>query len=46
MIQCPKCKRIRINGKFTMTHRKHVIPGMSYQLCPECRVYMNRMQIF
>ncbi len=37
MVQCPKCKRIQINGKYINANIKNVIPGARYRLCPECK---------
>jgi|GEM_PF-6916136 len=45
MIQCPKCKRIELNGKFINSYQNHVILGISYQLCPDCRYYLNRINL-
>ncbi len=44
MIQCPKCKKLELNGKYINSLREHVIPGLRYRLCPECRQYINRIQ--
>lgn len=45
MVQCPRCKKIEHNGKFIKTHNDNIIFGISHKLCPDCRYYMNRIQI-
>lgn len=41
--QCPKCKKIIINGRFIRISLR-LIPGIHYRLCPECRFYINKIQ--
>ncbi len=45
IIQCPKCKKIYINGKFIKNKHNMLIPGAYYKLCPECKRYINVLEI-
>jgi|YNPMSStandDraft_1061717.scaffolds.fasta_scaffold384564_1 hypothetical protein len=41
IVQCPRCKKINKNGKFLDFKIKHLIPGINYKLCDECRIYLQ-----